>query len=152
MELAKEPHRGIAARIPSFEEIWFIGVEQTIPRVAAAFAPRKRGGPEIALDCPETQPHVLGNRGARPPLMVQGPHLRMQGLPARLALRRALLRRERDVMGGHRDGQRSIREWYGPLVHQIIDGVEGLAVCDEHLVQCFSKILEQVEAVRELRR
>jgi len=91
LELAKEPHRGRATRIPALEAIRCIEVAQTVPRVAAALAPRKRGGPEIALDCPETQPHVLGDRGARLSLLMQGPDLRMQGLPACLALHRALL-------------------------------------------------------------
>ena len=48
-EVAKEPHRGIAARIPALQELRFIGVEQTVSMIAAAFAPRKRGAPEVAL-------------------------------------------------------------------------------------------------------
>ena len=70
LEVAKQLHRGLAARIPALEEIRFIGIEQTVPVVAAAFTPSKRGGPEIALHRAETQPDVLGNRGARPSLMV----------------------------------------------------------------------------------
>jgi hypothetical protein len=76
----------------------------------------------------------------------------MQRLPAGLALHGTLLRRERDILGWHRHGHRPIRERDGLLVHQGIDRVESLAVRTEHLVQRFSEILKQVEAVRELRR
>ena len=65
-----------------------------------------------------------------------------QGLPAGLALRRALLRREGDVLRWHRHGHRPIRQWYGLLVHQHIDRIECLAVRAEHLVQRFPEILE----------
>jgi len=153
LELAKEPHRGRATRIPALEAIRCIEVAQTVPRVAAALAPRKRGGPEIALDCPETQPHVLGDRGARLSLLMQGPDLRMQGLPACLALHRALLGGRGGLCGwghGHRD--RPIGHQHGLLAPQGIHGIEGLRRREAHLVQSCSEIWEQVEAGRELRR
>jgi hypothetical protein len=65
----------------------------------------------------------------------------MQRLPAGLALRRALLCRQWDVVGWHRDGKRPIRQRHGLLVRQGIDGVEGLAVRAEHLVQGLPEIL-----------
>jgi hypothetical protein len=92
-QVTKEAHRGIAARIPAFEEIRFIGVERTLSVVTTAFAPRKRGALEVALDCTQTHPHVLRDGRGRPPLAVQGPDLRMERLPMALALHGALLRR-----------------------------------------------------------
>jgi len=54
-------------------------------------APRKGGGPEIALHRAQTHPDLLRNGRGRPALAVQGPDLRMQRLPAGLALCGALL-------------------------------------------------------------
>src|SRR5205085_7409323 len=90
-EVAKQPHGGVAPRIPALEEIRLIWVEDTVPAVAPPFAPCKRGAPEIALHGAQTQPDVLGNGRGGPALVVQGPDLRMQRLPAGLALPRALL-------------------------------------------------------------
>src|SRR5207342_1290681 len=98
-QLTKQPHGRVAAGIPAFEEIRFIGVEHTIPEVAATFASGKCGGPEIALHRAQTHPALRRNGRARPALAVQGPDLRMQRLPASLAVRRALLRRQGDVVG-----------------------------------------------------
>ena len=74
-------------------------------------------------------------------MAVQGPDLRMQCLPAGLALHGALLCRQGDIMGWHRDGKRPIRQRHGLLVHQGIDGVECLAMRAEHLVQDLPEIL-----------
>jgi hypothetical protein len=147
LELAKEPHRDIAARIPALQERRCIGVEQTVAMVAAAFAPRKRGAPEIALDGAQTQPDLLRNRRGGPALAVQGPDLRMQRLPAGLALRRPLLRRQGNIVGGHGHGQRPRRQRHGLLAHRRIDRVERLAVRAEHLVQGFPEILQHMKPV-----
>ena len=56
------------------------------------------------------------------------------------------------VVGWHRHGQRPIRQRYGLLVHQGIDRIERLAMREEHLVQGFPEILQQMEAVRDLGR
>jgi hypothetical protein len=141
-EVAKEPHRGVAPGIPALEEIRLIGVEATVAEVAAPFAPRKRGGPEIALHGAQTQPDVLRNSRGRPALAVQGPDLRMQRLPAGLALDGALLCRQGDVVEWHRYGKRPVRQWHRLLVPQGIDRVECLAVRAEHLVQSLPKILK----------
>jgi len=74
----------------------------------------------------------------------------MQRLPARLALRRALLRRQGDGVGWHGHGERPIGQGDGLLVQQHLDRVEGLVVRAEHLVQCFPKILHQMKAVGDL--
>ena len=150
-EVAKQPHGGVAPRIPALEEIRLIGVEATVPAIATPFAPRKRGAPEVALDGAQTQPDVLGNGRGGPALVVQSPDLRIQRLPAGLALHGALLCRQGDVMRWHRHGHRPIRQRYGLLVHQGIDRVECLAIRAEHLVQGFPEILQQMKTVRDLR-
>src|SRR5262249_18502248 len=124
-EVAKQPHGGIAPRIPALEEIWLIGVKDTLSKVTAPSAPGKGGGAEIALDCAQTEPD-----------------LRMQRLPTGLALRGTLLRGLGNVVGWHGHGQRSIRQRHGLLVPQGIDCIKRLAVREEHLVQSLPEILE----------
>jgi len=141
-EVAKQPHRGVAPGIPALEEIRLIGVEDTVAEVAATPAPGKGGCPEIALDRAQTQPDLLRNGRGRPALAVQGPDLRMQRLPAGLALDGALLCRQGAVVEWHRDGKRPVSQWHRLLVHQGIDRVECLAVRAEHLVQSLPKILK----------
>ena len=66
----------------------------------------------------------------------------MERLPARLALRRALLRREGNLVGwdGHRN--RFVGEHHRLRGHQVIDGIEDLTMHEEHLVQGFPEILK----------
>jgi hypothetical protein len=66
----------------------------------------------------------------------------MPRLPVGLALHGTLLRWQGKVVGWYRDGKRPIRQRHGLLVHQGIDGVEGLAMGAEHLVQGLPEILE----------
>jgi hypothetical protein len=56
-EVAKQAHGGVAPRIPTFEEIGLIRVEDTVPTVATPFAPRTRGAPEVALHRAQTYTH-----------------------------------------------------------------------------------------------
>ena len=149
-EVAEQPHGRIATRIPALEEIRLIGGEHTVPEVAATFAPRKGRSPEIALDRAQTQPDLLRNGRGRPPLTVQGPDLRMQRLPAGLALGRTLLRWQGEVVRWHGYGERPIRQGDGLLVHQHIDRVERSALREKHLVQSLPEILEYMKAVRDL--
>jgi hypothetical protein len=139
-------------RLLSYIRLCYVGVKQTVPAVAATFAPSKRGRPEIALHRAQTQPDLLRNGRGRPALAVQGPDLRMQRLPAGLARCGALLGRQGDVVGWHRDGKRPIRQRHGVLVHQGIDCVECLAMRAEHLVQGFPEMLQQMKAVGHLGR
>ena len=151
-QVTKEPHRRIAARIPAFEEIRFIGVEHTLSSVTTAFAPRKRGALKVALDGSQTHPNMLRDGRGRPPLTVQGPDLRMQRLPVCLVLRGALLRQQGDVVGWHRNGKRPISQRHGLLVFQGIDGVGCLALRAEYLGQGLPEILQQMKAVGHLGR
>jgi hypothetical protein len=66
----------------------------------------------------------------------------MQGLPACQALRRALLGGSWNGMGWHGHSHGLIGQRHGVLAHQVIHGIEGLAMREEHLVQGFPKILE----------
>ena len=53
-------------------------------------------------------------------------------------------------MGWHGHGHRPIGQRHGLLAHRLIDGVEGVALREEHLVQRFPEILQQMKAVRDL--
>ena len=101
---------------------------------------------------PQAHPEVLRNGRGRPALMVEGPDLRMQGLPAGLTLRRALLYGPWDVLGWHRHRHRLIGQRHGLRAQRGIDGIEDLLMREEHLVQGFTEILEQMKAVRNLGR
>src|SRR5258705_7266057 len=81
---------------------------------------------------------------------MQGPDRRMQGLPACLALRRALLRGPWNVMGWHGHSHCLIGQRHGLLARQVIHGIEGLPMREEHLVQGFPEVLEYMKAVRDL--
>ena len=76
-EVAKQPHGGVAPRIPALEEIRLIGVEHTVAEVAATLTPCKGGAAEIALHRAQPQPDLLRNGRSRPALVVQGPDLLM---------------------------------------------------------------------------
>ena len=90
---ATQAYGGLAAGIPAFEELRFIGVAHTVPAVTALFARGKRGPLEVALHRRQAHPEVLGHRWGRPALVVQGPDLCMHRLPSGLALGCALLGR-----------------------------------------------------------
>jgi hypothetical protein len=96
------------------------------------------------------QPEMLRNGARRPALVVQGPDLLMQRLPAGLVLRGALLLRPGHVVGRHRHGECPIRERHRLLALRRIDGGEEMTLRDEHLLQGFPEILEQMEAIRDL--
>ena len=66
----------------------------------------------------------------------------MPGLPACLALHRALLCRPWDGMGWHGHSNRRIGQRHELLAQQVIHGLEGLSMREEHLVQGFPEILE----------
>ena len=140
----------MAAGIPALEEIRFIGVEDTVPEVAATFAPRKRGGPEIALHRAQTQPDLLRNGRGRPALAVQGPDLRHAapaGVPGAAPRAAAPGSGRSGVARARRPSHRAAARAAGAPG---IDGVEGLAMRGEHLVQGFPEILQQMKAVRDL--
>jgi hypothetical protein len=75
----------------------------------------------------------------------------MQCLPAYVALHRALLCGLWDGMGWHGQGHCPIKQRHGLLADQGIDGIEGVLMRAEHLLQSFPKILEQMKPVRDLR-
>ena len=81
----------MAAGIPPLQQGGFVRVPQTLPAVTPPFPPRKRGGLEIALHGTQTDPGLLRKGAAGPTLTVEGPDLFIDGLPACLALGRALL-------------------------------------------------------------
>lgn len=68
-----------------------------------------------------------------------------------LALRGTLLRRQRDIMGRHRHGDCPVSQCHGLLALQSIDRLQGLPMRDEHLLQRFPQILQEMKAVGDLR-
>src|SRR5215470_9060937 len=67
-EVAKQPHGGVAPRIPALEEIGLIGVKGTLAEVAATSAPGEGSGAKITLDRAQTQSDLLRNGRGRPTL------------------------------------------------------------------------------------
>jgi hypothetical protein len=75
----------------------------------------------------------------------------MQRLPAGLALHRTLLRGRGGLCGWwHRHRDYPIGQQHGLLALQGIDGIEGLGIRSEDLIQSFPQILQQMKAVRHL--
>jgi hypothetical protein len=137
-------------RLLSYIRLCYVGVKQTVPAVAATFAPSKRGRPEIALHRAQTQPDLLRDGTGGPALAVQGPDLLMQRLPTCLALRYALLFGHGRLGGWHGHGDRPIGQRYELLAQHVIDRVEGVAMGGEHWLQGLSEILQQMKTVRNL--
>ena len=96
------------------------------------------------------QPEVVRHGPRRPALVVHGPDLLRQRLPAGLVWRGALLRRPGHVVGRHRHGEGPIRERHRRLTRRRIDGGEDMTRRDEPLLQGVPEILEQMEAIRDL--
>ena len=66
----------------------------------------------------------------------------MQRLPPCLALRRTLLRGRGGLCGWwHGHGDHPIGQHHGLLALQGIDGIEGLGICGEDVLQSFPQIL-----------
>jgi hypothetical protein len=108
LEVAKQPHRGVAASVPTLQHRGFVWAQETVAVVTPRLASREGGRPEIPLDGARTHPDPPRNRGDGPPLAVQGPDLLIRRLPARLALGRALLGRSGHAWGWHGHRNRPI--------------------------------------------
>ena len=94
---------------------------------------------------------MLGDGHARPSLLMQSPDLRMQPLPACLALHRTLLCGRGGLCGWwHRHRDHPIGQQHGLLALQGIDGIEGVRIRGEDLIQSFPQILQHMKAVRDL--
>jgi hypothetical protein len=113
LEGTQQPPRRRAPRMPAFEEIGLLWGEQTVPAVAAVFAPGKRRRAAIVLHGAGTQADVVRNRGACPPWARQRPDLGMQRLPACWALGRTLLGGCWDVWRQHEHRARPIGRRHG---------------------------------------
>jgi hypothetical protein len=150
LEVAKQPHRGVAARIPALEERSFVGLQQAAAAVTPPVATHKGGGLEISLHGARTDPHLLGDGGDRPALAVQGPDLLIHTLPARLALGGALLGRCGRLCRGHGYRDRPLGHRHRLLAQRGIDRIEHLAMRGEDLIQGFRQVLEEVKPVGNL--
>ena len=73
LEVAKEPHGGVAARVPTLQQGGFGRVPETGAPGTPRLASRAGGRPEIPLDGARTHPDLPRHRGDGPPLAVHGP-------------------------------------------------------------------------------
>jgi len=115
LQLAQQLRGGIAAGIPALEQGGFLGGEHTRAEITAAEVSHKGRTSKVLLHRAPIQPEVLRNGPRCPAFMVQGPDLLMQRLPAGLALRRMLLRRERNIVWWHGHSQRPVGQRHGLL-------------------------------------
>jgi hypothetical protein len=134
LEVAKQPHRGVAARIPALEERGFVGIQQAAAAVTPPLAPQKGGGLEIPLHGARTNSNMLCDGGDRPALAMQGLDLLIHMLPARLALGGALLGRRGRVCRRHGYYDHTIGHRHRLLAQRRIDHVEHLAMGGEDLI------------------
>ena len=81
---------------------------------------------------------------------MQGPHVVIEGLPAGRALRRPLLRGPGRGPGGHWERDGAVGEHDRLRAQGRIDGVKGLVMRGEDLVQGFPEILQQMKPVCHL--
>jgi len=152
LELAEEAQGLPAPRLPTFEESGGVGREETAAAVRAALALGHGLHPEGAKDGMLANPQRLGHGPARPPLLVEGPDLLRERPPPRLAWVGQVLGRARQGWGWHRHGHRAVGPRHRYLAEGLMDGLEGVAVGVQHLVEGFGEGLPQVNAIGDLDR
>ncbi len=86
LELPEESQGVTVTRVPAFQEIRFIGGEETAAAISAALALRHRRRAEVAIDGILANPQLLGHGPPGPPLLVEAPELLMERQPPPLAL------------------------------------------------------------------
>ena len=117
-EVAKQPHRGGAPRIPALEQRRLLGVEAHGPRGRCdVCAPQRWRSGDRAAPCADSARPARHGRG-RPALAGQGPALRMQRLAVGLALHGARRRRRGGSWGGTGTAIAPAGSGHGLLAHQ----------------------------------
>jgi hypothetical protein len=91
LELTKQTQSVMTASIPPFQEIGFIGIEDTAAAVTAWSALWQGGRAEIAKHCILADAELGRNGMPRPPSAVQCPHLLVERHPSGPALASLLL-------------------------------------------------------------
>jgi hypothetical protein len=150
LPLAEQLRGGIAAGMPALEPIRCRGVEHTRPAIAAASASRTGRTPKVRRHRAPIQPKGRRHGPRRPALVVQGPALLMQRLPAGLVWRGARRLRPGPVVGRPRHGACPIRERHRLLALRRMDGGEAMPRRDAHLRQGVPEMLAQMDAIRAL--
>ena len=148
LELTIQAQGIVTAGVPPFQEIGFIGIEDTVAPVTASPALGQGGRAEIAKHRILADAQMGGNGMPRPPLLVQRPHLLMALDPAGPTLGRLLLSGR--WRGWNGDGDGAVRQGHPLTTDGIIDGCERLVMRVEHLLEGFHQILEQVKPVGDL--
>src|SRR5262249_45503634 len=141
LELAKQLDGDAAARIPAFQEIVLIRVEDTVSIVAAVLPHRPRRQAQIPLDGPTAAAHLGGNGGDRPALVAQGPYRLIRRLPRSCPLVGALLLTPRRGRWWDRDRDGPIGQRDRLLARGGVDRGEGLLLCRKDLDEGCRQIL-----------
>jgi hypothetical protein len=148
LELAIEAPCITAAGVPPFQEIGFVGVEETVAPVTASPALWPGGRAQIATHRMLPNAQVGGDGMPRPPLVVQRPHLLRALDPAGPTLSR--LRLSGRWRGWHGDGDGAVRQGHPLTTDRSIDGRERLVMRLEHGFESFHQILQEVKPVGDL--
>jgi hypothetical protein len=147
LELAIEAQGITAAGVPPFQEIGFVGGEDTVALVTASPALGQGGRAQIATHRSLPNAQVGGDGMPRPPLVVQRPALLMALDPAGSTWGRLLLSGR--WRGWNGDG--AVRQGHPLTTDRLIDGRERLVMRLEHLFKSFHQILQEVKPVGDLR-
>ena len=150
LERAIEAQGITAARVPPFQDIGFIRIEDTAASIAPARALGQGCRPQIAKHRTLANAQMGGNAIARPPLLPQRPHLLMACDPVGPTLGRLLLSSRRWRGDGGGDG--AVSKGHPLPTQGVIDGLERLTVRVEDLLKGFHQILEHMKPIGDLGR
>jgi hypothetical protein len=146
LQLAIQAQGIVTAGIPPFQEIGFVGIEDTVATVTAARALRQGGGAEIAKYRTPPDAQMGGNGMARPAVLPQRPPLLMALNPTGPPWGRLLLSGR--WRGWNGDG--AVRQGHPLTTDGVIDGGERRPVRMEHLLEAFHQILQEVKPISDL--
>jgi hypothetical protein len=148
LKLAIQAQGITAASVPPFDEIRFIGIEDTAAPVSAARALWQGGGAERAKHRTPTDAQMGGHGMARPALLPQRPHLLMALDSACPPLGRLPLSGRGRGWDGNSDG--AVHHGHPLTTEGIIDGGERRPMRVEHGFKGFHQILEEVKPISDL--
>src|SRR4029453_3736541 len=140
----------MAAVIPAFEQIRFIGGQQAAPPIAPSFAFRKRRRVEVAKYRAPPHPELVGNGLARVALVPQGPDLLVARHPLCPAAGGFGLDQGRGEWPWDRRDDSPVVWGHHRMAHGLIDSLEGGALPTEHLLKDLGEVLEQMKAIGNL--
>lgn len=152
LELAEAPPGATAAGVATVEEISGVGREHIAAAVRPALAFEQGLRPKVAQYGMLAHPQRLGHGSSGLTLLGEGPALLMESQPPHLALVAQLLGHPWWRWRWHWDGHRAVGSRPRDLAECLIDGMPGVALRMNHLVEGFGEVLHQVNANRDLDR